>query len=392
VWWICAQGKDHVWRASPVNRSRNPGCPFCERRKLSRDNSLAAHEPELAAQWHPTKNGKLKPSDLRANSYRVVYWQCPLRKDHVWRAAVALRVKRRTGCRQCVRAGISPESNLRRTHPRVARLWHPTKNGDLLPEHVASGTSRGVWWKCPEGPDHEWRLSVIQQRDRGCPFCLRLRASVTNSLAVTHPVESRLWHPTKNGSLTPRQVLSGSGRQVWWKCPAGPDHEWQTKVSYVHEGTMRGANKGCPFCQHRRASVTNSLASLAPRVARLWDRKKNEGLLPRDVLPGSRREVWWHCRHGPDHSWRGKVDAAVRLGGCPFCLGRRLSVTNSLRTLFPKLARQWHPTKNRRLEPEDVLPNARERVWWRCPRAHSYSMAVVERTARAQGCPVCALS
>ena len=33
-------------------------------------------------------------------------------------------------------------------------------------------------------------------------------------------------NPTKNGNLTPNDILRHSGRRVWWKCDKGDDHEW----------------------------------------------------------------------------------------------------------------------------------------------------------------------
>ena len=38
------------------------------------------------------------------------------------------------------------------------------------------------------------------------------------------------WHPTRNGTLTPDQIVAGSHRKVWWKCPVGPDHEWEASL------------------------------------------------------------------------------------------------------------------------------------------------------------------
>ena len=34
------------------------------------------------------------------------------------------------------------------------------------------------------------------------------------------------WDLTKNGNLTPQNIVAGSGKKVWWKCPKGEDHEW----------------------------------------------------------------------------------------------------------------------------------------------------------------------
>ncbi len=50
---------------------------------------LADCDPELVAQWHPTKNGQLTPCDVTAGSGRKVWWKCPKGDDHEWPAIVA---------------------------------------------------------------------------------------------------------------------------------------------------------------------------------------------------------------------------------------------------------------------------------------------------------------
>lgn len=67
------------------------------------------------------------------------------------------------------------------------------------------------------------------------------------SLQVTNPKLSSEWHLSKNGRLTPGDVVAGSGKKVWWKCPKGEDHEWQAEI----ERRNRGA--GCPYCLGRSA-------------------------------------------------------------------------------------------------------------------------------------------
>ena len=39
---------------------------------------------------------------------------------------------------------------------------------------------------------------------------------------------------------------------------------------------------------------------------------------------------------------------------CPFCANKKVSVTNSLATVFPELSKEWHSVLNEGLQPEDV--------------------------------------
>ena len=77
------------------------GCPYCTNRKvLAGFNDLAALEPAVAKEWHPTLNGALTPEMVTAGSHRKVWWQCAL--GHVWKAAIYPRTgKQRCGCPVC---------------------------------------------------------------------------------------------------------------------------------------------------------------------------------------------------------------------------------------------------------------------------------------------------
>jgi hypothetical protein len=80
----------------------------------------------------------------------------------------------------------------------------------------------------------------------------------------------------------------GSKKKFWFKCPAGPDHEWEAQLSSRTNG-----ESGCPCCANRKASVTNSLASLFPDMAKLWHPTRNGELRPQDIFFGSTKVYWW---------------------------------------------------------------------------------------------------
>jgi len=106
------------------------------------------------------------------------------------------------------------------------------------------------------------------------------------SLLETHPKIAAEWHPTKNGYLTPDQIVAGSNKKVMWKCPKGPDHEWPAIIT-ERTGKKR---KGCPCCAGRKVSVTNSLATLLPELAAEWHPTKNGDLTPDQIVAGSRKK------------------------------------------------------------------------------------------------------
>src|SRR5438477_261773 len=107
-------------------------------------------------------------------------------------------------------------------------------------------------------------------------------------LSRTHPDLAAEWHPTKNGNLTPSEVVAGSHLKVWWKCSKGPDHEWQATVA----NRTQANPTGCPCCAGKKVSVTNCFAQLFPDVAVQWHPIKNGDLQPETVVSGAGLKVW----------------------------------------------------------------------------------------------------
>ena len=62
--------------------------------------------------------------------------------------------------------------NFEKINPKLAKEWHPTKNGDLTPEDVLPGSHKKRWWKCKKG--HEWQAYVFSRnKGSGCRQCNR---------------------------------------------------------------------------------------------------------------------------------------------------------------------------------------------------------------------------
>lgn len=98
------------------------------------------------------------------------------------------------------------------------------------------------------GKGHEWE-AIIYNRSRGtaCPYCIGRSVCDDNSLQTVNPALAKEWHPTKNGNLTPNDVLPGSTKKAWWVCKRG--HEWFATI----RGRSKG--KGCPYCYSRTSQL-----------------------------------------------------------------------------------------------------------------------------------------
>ena len=78
----------------------NSGCNVCSGNTVTNENSLEAVFPEIAAEWHPTKNIGIDVNDVTFGSAKVVWWRC--KNGHEWKANIAGRVRFNSRCRECI--------------------------------------------------------------------------------------------------------------------------------------------------------------------------------------------------------------------------------------------------------------------------------------------------
>ena len=70
--------------------------------QIKKDNSLAVKKPELAAEWHPTKNGSLTPDMFDYSSNKIVWWQCR-ECGREWQQKINSRSSKDYKCKVCAR-------------------------------------------------------------------------------------------------------------------------------------------------------------------------------------------------------------------------------------------------------------------------------------------------
>lgn len=180
VWWSCSSG--HKWSAAVSSRFRGSGCPYCSGRNADKNNNLAVANPALAAEWHPTKNGQLKPNRVTPSSGHRAWWRCS--NGHEWESVVRDR-NTGTGCPYCTNRKVNEENSLRAKHPLLAEEWHPKRNRKVSPDNVTPGSTRVVWWKCSKGHT-PWRARISSRvSGAGCPCCSgRVATKKTSLFAV----------------------------------------------------------------------------------------------------------------------------------------------------------------------------------------------------------------
>ena len=376
------------WEATIYSRNDGRNCPYLKGKAICPGfNDLATTNPELAAQWHPTKNGDLRPSQVAANSNRKVWWICPYDDtntgkhfDFEWQALISDR-NSGSDCPylngQAVWAGFN---DLETTNPELAAQWHPTKNKNLKPTQVTANSSNKIWWICPyDDPktkkhfDFEWE-SIIANRNSGigCPYLSGQSVwSGFNDLATINPELAAQWHPTKNKDLKPTQIAAKSNKKVWWLYhyddPTTGKHfdfEWKAEIS------SRNSGIGCPYLSGKAVwSGFNDLATTNPELAAQWHPTKNGNLKPTQVTANSQKKVWWLLLYDDpdtgkhfDFEWQAIIKNRNKGNDCVYLTGKAvLEGFNDLTTINPELAAQWHPTKNGDLKPTQFIASSEKK-------------------------------
>lgn len=107
------------------------------------------------------KFGKLLVIGISASRGNRTYWSCicdcgrgiDIDGHH-------LRSGRRYNC------GICDKDTLNLTHPDLCNQWHPTLNGDKLPENFTSGSDVKIWWQCLTYPEDIFLDAISSRTDK----------------------------------------------------------------------------------------------------------------------------------------------------------------------------------------------------------------------------------
>jgi len=338
---------DFEWKASIKNRVRSgSGCPYLTGYAVwTGFNDISSRYPDVAKEWHPTKNGDTRPDGVLYRSLKQYWWLTiyddPNTNKHYefeWKASAASRTIRGMKCPFLSGKSVWRGFNdLNTTYPLIAAEWHPTKNGTLTPEMVSYGCGRSVWWQITYADPLtgktfilEWKAKICNRTigHSGCPFLSGKAVQPGfNDLKSRCPTLAAEWHPTKNGSLTPEKVTCLSSKRVWWFLPYDDpstgkhfDFEWRASISSRYSYKLQ-----CPFLTGNRVFPGfNDLQTRFPQLASEMMAEKNNGLTPSQVTAYSNKKIYWQCSKC-GRIWRAAINTRANTGPmCPQCIKKRL--------------------------------------------------------------------
>ena len=408
--------------------------------------------PHLVKEWHPSKNGELTPDDFTHGTHKKVWWLCS--NGHSYEQLIKNKTILKYGCPECSGRRPSETNNLSTQYPEIVKEWHPTLNKEFKATKVTYGSEKKAWWLCPKGHSYKATINNRTLRQSGCQQCSNQSSEpeiriLTEFKYLFDNVVSRYkengieidvylpdlnlgieydgkhWHKekeeqdleknkrlaTQNIHLirvreTPLKVLSDEDvivakdsplkktdlNKIVKKVSAFVNADINQRIdSYIVQTSFVNTELfntyrsyfPSPFPEH-------SLLKTHPELSNEWDNEKNYPLRPENFSYGAGNKIWWLCQSG--HSFQATINhrTGKKPTGCPQCSGRVASNENNLLKLFPLVAKEWHPEKNGELTPEKVTSKSGKKVWWICPKDHSYEASVHSRAGSNSGCPYCA--
>lgn len=450
VWWLCPNG--HSYNSLPGNKVHKTGgnCPYCSSQKLCRETSLGIINPELAKEWHPTKNGNLTPFDVFANTNRYIWWLCPICGCE-WKAKCSNRNVGKRGCPHCAKGrsssvpeqlifraikNVFPDSiNRHRIDNDEIDVYIPSlmigfeydgerfHNIDKLSKDIAKSkrlTSKGI--------------TLYRFRESNCPE-LKVKNCTIVSVKYSpkyEDLETKLKELLIN--LSPKSPIK--------------DFKFENEINEVK------ATLDCLPYEESFAASEEKKRKDTPIA--LWDYEANAPLTPEMVKPFSDTIVSWICPINSNHKWKNTVKS-VSLGygckrcskrhqystkewveaatkahngkynydlveyvnshtkiniicskhgifsqiptehlngkGCPYCAHQKFHPSESLATLYPEIAAQWDYERNANtgFAPQNIGIDTKRKFYWHCNNGynHSYLATIAYRVHRNSGCAIC---
>ena len=453
AWWKCSAG--HSWFAMVSNRSgHNRACPYCAHQlPIPGETDLATRFPDLAKEWHPTKNS-CKPSEVMPGTHKKAWWICS--EGHEWEAEIKSRTTG-IGCPYCCGKKVLKGFNdLATVYPDLAAEWHPTKNGDLTPEDITDASGKKVWWLCKNGHDYEMAV-CNRKRGSGCPRCSdALRTSFPEqaifyyikqefpdavngyrdifdssmeldiyipSLKVGIEYDGRVYHSSTSNQLRDGRkyaickehgiVLIRIREMMRYTLFILCDHKieipnasdkylnWAINNLCYHLGriVVPDVRRDRKLIQQYLDKRNHSLAEDYPDVAAEWDYEKNDPLIPENFAPHSNDKVSWICQKC-GFKWEAAIGDRTRPDstGCPACARKRMAQKNietrirkngSFAEVCPELLEEWDYEKNADLLPSEVTPGTGKKAWWRCKACGFEWYGSIAHRVKGRGCPYC---
>lgn len=398
------------------------------------------------------KNKHIDFNTLAYRSGKKIWWKC--KKGHSFEATCHHRT-RGSGCPGCAKGSrlITFEKSLLNLKPKLAEMWHPTKNGNLKPENVsASSMKKKYWFICEFG--HEFYSTTNNKRHKTivCSHCSKRLPSKDYNLEKNYPHLMRQWDFEKN-IKKPNEYTPKSNHKVWWICKKG--HSYKQNINQ-----KTAQNQGCNICNANiskpQIRIYAELKSIFKKVELNKKINKTEiDIFIPDINVGIEYDgSYYHKKKAHKDlnknikvknmgiflirvreknlakisetdlllktntlqkkdmndllkrlqkiklstEYKRKIESYLKMNNFlnndefnEYILNLPFPIfENSLAFTHKDLCKQWDYSKNKNVKPEQFTASNKTKVWWICVKEkHSWKATISDRTYKKAKCRIC---
>lgn len=376
-WWTCPKNADHDYEMAAQSRTRNgSGCPYCAGKRVNHTNNLSTCAPEIAAQWHPTKN-KRSAESIYWRSTKKFWFLCAY--GHESHQQLNTRTVLGVGCPECRGAQSRTEKRLLAEFEKlgievVARENIDGREVDLwLPDQNIGIEADGAYYHGNSESKTRDQIKNEHFNARGITL-LRVR-------------EKPLRRISPNDIIIPKgEIRLTHVKSLLMKLADLRSELAEMAREYAKQDEFKNPERYLELVSFR-VDPDNSLARTHPEIAKDWDYHKNAPLTPLTVTYGQKDKVSWLCEtHGAYMATINKRTS--RKGtGCPVCAGQKVLPSKSVAQVYPELCEIF--ASSNQFSFEEVAPTSGKSAWWRCiPHGHLYERIVRDqvRSLKRKGC------
>lgn len=376
-WFKCPQcGKSYQMTLNSRCKVKDiPLCYSCSKKRgslkkikemISTGHTLKNNYPDIAKEWHPSKNGFFTPNNVTPSSGRKVWWLCPVCGTE-WQQTIHTRTKGE-GCPRCGHAYQTSEPEqiifyyIKKVFPDSINSYKSEflgrKEIDIYIPSIKTGIEYdgAFWHKNKTVSDTEKALIL---KENGIYFIRLYEETLSSVGQADYLIRTTDYYSNPYGlNAAIKELFNHLNKQFGLKINIMID----VKQDYQKIVDL--------FTQKKRNLITGKtdLATVCIEMANEWDYEKN-ATLPSQYTIKSNQRVWWKCKLG--HEWEATITSRTKSDGhisqCPYCSNRYvLAGYNDLATTHPSLALQWNQDKNKNLSPQMVSSGSNKKVWWIC--------------------------
>ena len=413
--WRCS--RDHEWTAQIISRtSYKTGCPYCynanrgeinAKAKLSEENSLKTwclsngeFGQKLMSEWTGIReDGKHYKIDEVSfgSSHKKNKWICS--KCHEWTAQIISRTLCKSECPYCSGHCVSNENSLKTWclnngafgEQLMSEWTGECEDGNHYSiDQISFGSNKKFKWKCFKG--HEWfaRIANRTAHKSGCPCCNTYGTSYAEQF-IYYSLK-QIFPNTENRCKVLKSSQNAKGIEFDIGVPEIPLCIEYSPTRW-HEGNEERDQYKKDLCQKANVRliqiIEDSYDELPFKMEADYICFKMDYRHKDEILEIIVDRILKSLGHSIS-----EIDIELVKKNAWDYSKNKIEYEKSLAGVYPELAKEWHPTLNNNLKPDEIKCGSNKIVYWQCPKCNhgengGWQAMIYNRAHGKTGCPKC---